>query len=144
MFLFNRIHGRATVETMDLLPDNILLDIFKLLPIPSLIQAAYSCRNWYRVAMDNLLWKDLLYRRWRIPRSVPMKPGKRSWYEECRRLMYLTPTIESQVIREHKDQVLHVSFSHNGKYFATSSKDGFIKVRSFFYCFGPVKIFLIS
>ncbi|XP_041369353.1 F-box/WD repeat-containing protein 5-like [Gigantopelta aegis] len=115
---------------MDLLPDNILLDIFNFLPIPCLIQAAYSCRNWYRVAMDNLLWKNLLHRHWRIPRSVPMMPGKRSWYEECRRLKDLTPTVECQVIQEHKDQVLHVSFSHNGKYFATSSKDGFIKVWS--------------
>ncbi|CAK9304756.1 unnamed protein product, partial [Gordionus sp. m RMFG-2023] len=28
----------------------------------------------------------------------------------------------------HKDQVLHVNFSHDGKMFATCSKDGFIKV----------------
>jgi len=33
-------------------------------------------------------------------------------------------------LTEHTHQVLHVSFSHNGKMFATCSKDGFINVCS--------------
>ena len=49
---------------------------------------------------------------------------------EFKRLYYHIPVIESEVFHEHKDQVLHVSFSHNGKYFATSSKDGFVKVHA--------------
>lgn len=30
-------------------------------------------------------------------------------------------------IKEHHDEVLHVSFSHNGVLFATCSKDGYVK-----------------
>lgn len=38
------------------------------------------------------------------------------------------PVVLSEVITRHTHQVLHVSFSHSGKYFATTSKDGFIIV----------------
>ena len=33
--------------------------------------------------------------------------------------------VESEVLKEHTDQILHVSFSHNGQMFATSSKEWF-------------------
>lgn len=59
-----------------------------------------------------------------------MAPGMSSWRSEFKRLIYHTPAIESEVMHEHKDQVLHVSFAHNGRLFATTSKDGFIKVGS--------------
>lgn len=36
--------------------------------------------------------------------------------------------IETETLNEHAHQVLHVSFSHNGKLFSSSSKDGFVKV----------------
>jgi WD40 repeat protein len=58
-----------------------------------------------------------------------MAPGKYSWIQEYKRLLYHTPSVESEVLKQHADQVLHVSFSHNGKMFATCSKDGFIRVR---------------
>jgi len=47
-------------------------------------------------------------------------------------LAYHTPLIETEVLKEHSHQVLHVSFSHNGKMFATCSKDGYILVSSSF------------
>lgn len=85
-------------------------------------------RIWYRVTRDELLWKDLFYRHYKIDRLIPMAPGQSSWLNEYKRLHFHTPAIESETIRQHTDQVLHVSFSHNGKMFATSSKDGYIKV----------------
>lgn len=51
-----------------------------------------------------------------------------SWRSEFRRLIDDTPSIEVEEVIKHTDQVLHVSFSHDGKRFATSAKDGQIVV----------------
>lgn len=57
-----------------------------------------------------------------------LTPGKTSWFDEFRRLAYHTPLLETEVLLDHAHQVLHVSFSHNGKMFATCSKDGHVIV----------------
>lgn len=49
--------------------------------------------------------------------------------EEYRRLVNEIPIVECQALEEHNHQVLHVSFSHNGEMFATTSKDGYVVVR---------------
>ncbi len=85
--------------------------------------------------MDDYLWKELLYSVWNIEHSIPKAPGKLSWINEFKRLYYHTPKVESEVLHEHRDQVLHVSFSHDGDLFATSSKDGFVKVIAFLISF---------
>ena len=87
------------------------------------------CKHWHQVALDDFLWKELLYTTWQISRAIPIAPGKSSWLSEFRRLHYHTPVIQSEVIKEHRDQVLHISFSHDGSMFATCSKDGYVKVR---------------
>ncbi|XP_064650003.1 F-box/WD repeat-containing protein 5-like [Lineus longissimus] len=119
------------------LPDDILLKIFTYLQAQQLLVISQVCRSWSRVAYDELIWKDLFYRYWKIKRSIPMAPDKYSWREEFQRLYAHTPLLESEVIKQHTDQVLHVSFSHNGEMFATCSKDGFIKVWNMDY---PVTI----
>lgn len=40
------------------------------------------------------------------------------------------PLVLTEVLTEHSHQVLHVSFSNNGKLFSTCSKDGFVIVWS--------------
>lgn len=60
-------------------------------------------------------------------------PGKTSWIAEYRRLIEEIPLVECECLEEHYHQVLHVSFSHNGEMFATTSKDGFVVVRSYYY-----------
>lgn len=52
-----------------------------------------------------------------------------SWYEEFRRLYDMVPCVEVQTLKEHTDQVLHLSFSHSGYQFASCSKDCTVKVR---------------
>lgn len=52
----------------------------------------------------------------------------RTWYEEFKRMFYHIPIVQTEHLLVHADQVLHVSFSHNGKYFATCSKDGYVIV----------------
>lgn len=110
------------------LPDALTIHIFSFLGASSLYNASLVCKSWFSVAFDELLWKELFYRRWGISRTVPLAPGKQSWVQEYKRLLYHTPFVESEVIKEHTDEVLHVSFSHNGKMFATASEDGFIMV----------------
>ena len=88
------------------------------------------CRTWCRLAGDEFLWRDLVYRHWSIDRSVPRSAHCSTWRAEYERLYDRCPVIESEVLRSHTDQVLHVSFSHDGRLFATTSKDGFIKVNT--------------
>lgn len=54
--------------------------------------------------------------------------GAKSWKAEYERLISRIPMVKTDELREHAHQVLHVSFSHNGKLFATCSKDGFVIV----------------
>ena len=63
-----------------------------------------------------------------MPQSVPLYPRASSWQSEYKRLLDESPAVLCEELTKHKDQVLHVSFSHNGEMFATSSKDGKIMV----------------
>ncbi|XP_030853545.1 F-box/WD repeat-containing protein 5 [Strongylocentrotus purpuratus] len=110
------------------LPESIVVNIFSYLTSNELQRAGCSCRTWLRISHDELLWKNLLYREWKINRAIPLPPGHSSYYREFRRLQYRVPTACLQELTDHNDQVLHVSFSHNGKLFASCSKDGTIKV----------------
>lgn len=56
-------------------------------------------------------------------------PAAVSWYDEFQRLYDTIPCIEVQALKEHNDQVLHLSFSHSGCLFASCSKDCTVKVR---------------
>ncbi|KYN12631.1 PREDICTED: F-box/WD repeat-containing protein 5 isoform X1 [Trachymyrmex cornetzi] len=108
--------------------DSILLSIFQYLTPRELLTAGEVCQSWFRVSRDEFLWKYLFYRTYKIDPDVGIVPGKTSWLGEFKRLTYHTPLIETEVLKEHSHQVLHVSFSHNGKMFATCSKDGYILV----------------
>ncbi|CAL1685041.1 unnamed protein product [Lasius platythorax] len=110
------------------MPDSILLSIFQYLTPKELTIAGEVCRSWHRVSHDEFLWKYLFYRTYKIDPDVGIVPGKTSWLGEFKRLAYHTPLIETEILKEHSHQVLHVSFSHNGKMFATCSKDGYILV----------------
>ncbi|XP_024867639.1 F-box/WD repeat-containing protein 5 isoform X2 [Temnothorax curvispinosus] len=121
----SRSEGDLTWYVMS---DSILLSIFQYLSPRELMTAGAVCRSWYRVSRDEFLWKYLFYRTYKIDPDVGIVPGKTSWLGEFKRLAYHTPLIETEVLKEHSHQVLHVSFSHNGKMFATCSKDGYILV----------------
>uniref|UniRef100_T1JEH6 F-box domain-containing protein n=1 Tax=Strigamia maritima TaxID=126957 RepID=T1JEH6_STRMM len=111
-----------------LLPDSVLLYIFTYLDSKEVINCGQTCKTWNRVSYDEFLWRDMFYKDWKIPIGTSRKPDKMSWFDEYKRLKYHTPMIATEILYEHTNQVLHVSFSHNGEMFATSSKDGFIKV----------------
>lgn len=120
--------SEETIPDWNLLPEHLLLRIFCYLSAQSVLSCSLTCSKWHRITYDELLWKKLFYHDYNIDPAIPMSPGKKSWMEEYKRLSYHTPAVESEVLYEHKDQVLHVSFSHKGDMFATCSKDGFVKV----------------
>ncbi|XP_053137873.1 F-box/WD repeat-containing protein 5 isoform X2 [Hemicordylus capensis] len=113
-----------------LLPDSILFEIFLYLDYTDVLSAGQACRQWHAVAQDEVLWKELFYRYYRVARDVPRHPAAMSWSAEFQRLYDTIPCIEVQTLKEHSDQVLHLSFSHNGYMFASCSKDCTAKIWS--------------
>ncbi|KAM3910637.1 F-box/WD repeat-containing protein 5 isoform 1-T2 [Leptodactylus fuscus] len=113
-----------------LLPDSIIYQIFLNLGPVDLLSAGLVCRRWYQVSRDDFLWKELFYRHYRVPRHIYRYPGSDSWYEEFQRLSDSAPCVEAERLREHTDQVLHISFSHSGELCASCSKDCTVKIWS--------------
>uniref|UniRef100_A0A0P6G366 F-box/WD repeat-containing protein n=1 Tax=Daphnia magna TaxID=35525 RepID=A0A0P6G366_9CRUS len=108
------------------LPDHVLLQIFRYLKAEDILNLSSVSQTWYRVSKDELLWKSLVKRDWNVNPTIGIAPGQTSWFSEYLRLWQHTPILETEVLKGHTHQVLHVSFSHNGKYFATCSKDGYV------------------
>ncbi|XP_059612556.1 F-box/WD repeat-containing protein 5 [Phlebotomus argentipes] len=111
-----------------LIPEPILLKIFFLLTPREILNAGETCRRWCDISRDDYLWRKLFNRDFKVDRNIGLKPGAESWSSEFKRLTNNIPMVLTDVLTEHTHQVLHVSFSHNGKYFATCSKDGFVIV----------------
>ena len=140
------------------IPDHVLLQIYgylKVEVIPFVYIHKWFCvfnlflmiNIFVRKSSQQVLWKSLVKRDWNVDPKIGLapgnylksycemlywclffSPGKLSWQLEYRRLWLHTPLLETEILKGHTHQVLHVSFSHNGKYFATCSKDGYILV----------------
>ncbi|XP_072816645.1 F-box/WD repeat-containing protein 5 isoform X1 [Vicugna pacos] len=111
-----------------LLPDSLVYQIFLSLGPADVLAAGLVCRQWQAVSRDEFLWREQFYRYYQVARDVPRHPAATSWYEEFRRLYDTVPCVEVQTLREHTDQVLHLSFSHSGYQFASCSKDCTVKI----------------
>ncbi|XP_028628743.1 F-box/WD repeat-containing protein 5 isoform X3 [Grammomys surdaster] len=113
-----------------LLPDSLVYQIFLSLGPADVLAAGLVCRQWQAVSRDEFLWREQFYRYYQVARDVPRHPAATSWYEEFRRLYDMVPCVEVQTLKEHTDQVLHLSFSHSGYQFASCSKDCTVKIWS--------------
>ncbi|PNJ09789.1 FBXW5 isoform 6 [Pongo abelii] len=113
-----------------LLPDSLVYQIFLSLGPADVLAAGLVCRQWQAVSRDEFLWREQFYRYYQVARDVPRHPAATSWYEEFQRLYDTVPCVEVQTLREHTDQVLHLSFSHSGYQFASCSKDCTVKIWS--------------
>ena len=58
------------------MPDSILLSIFQYLNPKELLTAGEVSRSWNRVSRDELLWKKLFYRTYKVDPSIGIVPGK--------------------------------------------------------------------
>jgi len=105
-------------------PEPILVRVLSYVTVADIANSALVCQRWCEICKENSLWRGLLKRRFGI-----VQPGLKvrcrglSWKEEYRRLVYLTPVVCSQTLRDHRDEVLHVAFSNSGANFVTCSKD---------------------
>ena len=91
------------------------------------------------MANDETLWRRLLRVTLRQP-NCTLAPDKLSWKQEYKRVYYHCPMLHTETLREHTDEVLHVSFAHGGHLFSTTSKDATLRVRHSSRYFVMIKI----
>lgn len=108
------------------LPDSILLHVFSFLDGPSLIRASSVCQQWYDVAYDEVLWRNLVHQK--IQKHAPLPVDKHSWREEYKRLTYHIPSDLTQDVAGHEDEIYFLTFSPSGKFLASVGKDGTCRV----------------
>ena len=115
----------SSCDGWNYLPDCLLIRIFgQLTSSKDILRASEVCQTWHRISRDESLWKGLLQRQSYFKfqgNSGVLRPP--SWFEEFKWIHLNTPVLENQVLKLHTDEVLHVSFSNNGKMLASSSKD---------------------
>lgn len=108
------------------LPDSILLHVFSFLDGASLVRTSSVCQQWYDVAYDEVLWRNLVHQK--IQKHAPLPTDKHSWREEYKRLAYHIPSYLSQDVAGHEDEIYFLTFSPSGKFLASVGKDGTCRV----------------
>ena len=107
------------------LPGELLLHIFSHLSDPAdVCSASRVCWAWWSLCQEDSLWRRLTLARLNISTEKVWRPVRSSWVLEHRRLTDEIPSVCSQTLTAHSDEVLHVSFSHGGTEVITCSKDG--------------------
>lgn len=104
------------------IPEPVLIQIFRRLSVQDVFSCGLVCQRWYEVSRDNLLWKSLLRRDFKS-KVVTLRPEATSWLSEYERLVNAVPKIKIQTLSHHTDEVLHVTFSHDGTEIVSCSKD---------------------
>ncbi|XP_062545507.1 F-box/WD repeat-containing protein 5 [Armigeres subalbatus] len=110
------------------IPEPMFTKIFLCLDPRDMLNAGQTCKRWNKLSRDDYIWRKYFQREFNVDTNIGLKPGAESWRTEFKRLTDNVPMVMTDVLTNHSHQVLHVSFSHNGKMFATCSKDGFIIV----------------
>lgn len=59
------------------MPDSVLLCIFRYLNPKELLVAGKTCKTWNRVSQDEMLWKALFYRIYKIDPTIGIMPGNK-------------------------------------------------------------------
>ncbi|OQV17517.1 F-box/WD repeat-containing protein 5 [Hypsibius exemplaris] len=113
-------------------PPELMEIIMGYLSAKDIGSCAQTCKNWKQLLDLDSVWKGVFARDFEVssrPRMRVIQNDKKfvSWREEYKRLWCEVPAIQVQLIRDHRDEVLHVSFSNDGSMFATCSKDDFVK-----------------
>lgn len=56
-------------------PDSILLHIFGYLKAKDLLNVGPVCQLWWRISRDDIIWKHLFIRDYRINPNIQIMPG---------------------------------------------------------------------
>ena len=112
-------------KSWEILQDPLLLKIFRELSINDVLTCSEVCFNWNRVSQDDLLWKYLFQRDFFWQKSINtidrneknFTSLESSWKSEYERIIDRTPRKRIQTLHGHKDEVVHVAFSNDGRDF---------------------------
>ena len=111
-----------------LLDEYSLLQVFSYLNVSDLSNASVVCKSWYMVANDDFLWKTLFLRQFEISKAT-LPTFSKSWKCELKRILWTLPSSELKfepLKSPHAEEILSVSFSSDGKYFATCGRDSIV------------------
>lgn len=116
-----------------------LISILNYLNGKDLENVSYVCRNWHDVSCLDIIWRRRFRLDFQIQDNMTLPEYSTSWIKEYMRVTESIPSVEYKTIKVHSDEVLHVSFSNNGRMFGTCSKDATVKV---FHARSPYDIIL--
>jgi F-box-like len=61
-----------------LIPENVLVGVFKYLSIKDLLNSSASCKRWNFISQDTMLWKYKFQTDFKVRKNIARKPGKQS------------------------------------------------------------------
>jgi WD40 repeat protein len=121
------------MNSLCILNEYTLLRIFSYLNIQELSRVSRVCQNWYYIANDDILWKNIFCQKFlksKIPKkkssNPTLPPASKSWKNELKRLIFSIPSgfkSEELIENPHCEEICNVCFSSDGKYFATCGRD---------------------
>lgn len=107
------------------LPPELLVKIAQHLELSQVCSFSLVCQSWYLAICDNnLFWRHATIKRYRthkIPVHVLSDP-QIDWKSELFRLTNKCPSVNTQTLTGHTDEVLFVSFAHKYGDFVSCSK----------------------
>jgi WD40 repeat protein len=122
-------------------PEPVILYIFQHLPLEDVVTCSLVCKAWHSATCQNILWKRLLIRDFKLASDTPIKDGRSGWKSEYVRLIDQVPCKLVQTLTKHTDEVLHVAFSHDGKEFVSCSKVVFPVFNTDIFRYFPILMF---
>lgn len=57
------------------LPESILIQIFKCLDVKDLVTVGVVCKSWYRISLDEFVWKHLFKTQFKTEKNVGLIKG---------------------------------------------------------------------
>eukprot|EP00698_Gefionella_okellyi_P011547 TRINITY_DN3049_c0_g1_i1.p1 TRINITY_DN3049_c0_g1~~TRINITY_DN3049_c0_g1_i1.p1 ORF type:complete len:438 (-),score=70.20 TRINITY_DN3049_c0_g1_i1:1277-2590(-) len=122
----------------DLLPDELWLNIVRFLASDSSAVTAFArvCKRFHSIGSDDYSWRALFSTMW--PKSFEkLQINKRQWKNEFQTAALVAKS-EKLCLTTHRDEVLGLAFSNNGKYLSSVGRDGRCCIWSITYQRGSV------
>jgi F-box-like len=66
---------RDDEEGWSLIPENILVRIFKQLSVKDILNSSETCKRWNFISNDSILWKYKFTQDFKVDKSTRRKPG---------------------------------------------------------------------